>query len=234
MATFVLVHGAWHGGWCWRKVVPALRAAGHEVFTPTLTGLGERVHLAHAEVGLSVHIEDIVNVIEFEGLRDVMLVGHSYAGLVIAGVAGRRPELIARLIYLDAFMPEDGDSAFSLHPGARAQYESAARELGDGWAVPPPDPRLLGVVDATDLAWLEERLTPMPLRTHQERLFILDQRGPTVPAAVIRCTDFVAFSRAKDLARARGWPYHELATGHEAMITAPTELAALLSRLASS
>ena len=233
MATFVLVHGAWHGGWCWRKLTPRLRAAGHEVLTPTLTGLGERVHLAHAEIGLSLHIEDIVNVLEFEGLRDVTLVGHDYGGMIITGVAGRRPETIARLVYLDGLVPEDGESAFDCLPGARRQFEEAAGALGDGWAVPPLDPRTLGLVDAADIAWLEERLTPMPLRAYQDRLLIVDPRAASLPADFIRCTEFPAFAGAGETARARGWAYHELATGHDAMVTAPAELAALLLRLAA-
>jgi pimeloyl-ACP methyl ester carboxylesterase len=109
VATFVLVHGMWAGGWYWQKVRPLLRAAGHEVFSPTLTGLGERVHLARPEVDLDTHIDDVVNVMRYEDLRDVVLVGHSYAGMVIGGVADRAPERLARLVYLDAFVPEDGD-----------------------------------------------------------------------------------------------------------------------------
>src|SRR5688572_12471656 len=110
MATFVLVHGGWDGGWAWRSVAKDLQAAGHEVFTPTLTGSGERVHLASPEIGLDTHIQDIVNVLRFENLSDVLLVGHSYGGMVITGVAEQMPERIDQLIYLDAFAPRDGES----------------------------------------------------------------------------------------------------------------------------
>lgn len=108
MTTFVLVHGAWLGGWAWKHVTPRLRMAGHEVFAPTLTGLGERVHLAHPGVGLETHIQDVVNVLVFEDLQQVTLVGHSYGGIVITSVADRTPERLAQLVYLDAFVPEDG------------------------------------------------------------------------------------------------------------------------------
>src|SRR5438128_128006 len=104
MATFVLVHGAWHGGWCWKRVTPLLRAAGHEVYATTLTGLGERVHLASPNVGLALHVQDVVGVLEYEDLRDVILVGHSYGGIVISGVADRVPERLRHLVYLDALV----------------------------------------------------------------------------------------------------------------------------------
>ena len=114
MATYVLVHGAWHGGWCWNRVAPLLRDKGHDVYTPTLTGLGERVHLATPEVDLSTHVTDVVNVIEFEDLRNVVLMGHSYGGQVITGVAGAIPERIGQLVYLDASLPNDGESLSQL------------------------------------------------------------------------------------------------------------------------
>src|SRR5689334_15631432 len=114
MANYLLVHGAWHGGWCWRRVVPLLRAAGHEVFTPTLTGLGERVHLLTRDVGLDTHAQDVIGVLEYEDLRDVVLVGHSYGGMVITAVAERAAERLAHLVYLDAFVPRDGQSQMDL------------------------------------------------------------------------------------------------------------------------
>ena len=107
MTTFVLIHGAWHGGWCWKKVSPILREAGHETYSPTLTGLGERSHLLSRDIDLNCHIQDVVNVLEYKGLKDVVLVGHSYAGMVITGVADRCPERLAQLVYLDAFAPQN-------------------------------------------------------------------------------------------------------------------------------
>src|SRR5215831_5722049 len=138
MATFVLVHGAWHGGWCWKKVTPLLRAAGHEVYTPTLTGLGERVHLASPKVDLTTHIQDVVNVLDYEDLHEVVLVGHSYGGVVIAGVADRVPSRVGHLVYLDAGVPHNGEGYLDLLPNLRALIEEDSRLNGDGWRVPPP------------------------------------------------------------------------------------------------
>src|SRR5262245_33383250 len=117
MATIVAVHGAWSAAWSWKKVRPLLRARGHDLVTPTLTGLGERSHLARPDIGLALHIEDIAAVLEFEDLRDIILLGHSYGGMVVTGVANRMPERIAKLVYLDAFVPGNGDCVFSLLPG---------------------------------------------------------------------------------------------------------------------
>src|SRR5258705_1716413 len=120
-STYVLVHGAWHGGWCWKRVAPALRAAGHEVYTPTLTGLGERAHLANPAIDLATHISDVVNLLEAEELNEVVLLGHSYGGMVVTGVADRAPARLRRVIYLDAFLPEDGKSLLDyLHPDRRS------------------------------------------------------------------------------------------------------------------
>src|SRR5215218_3749420 len=141
MATFVIVHGAWSGGHAWRWLRPLLRAAGHQVFTPALTGLGERSHLANAQIDLDTHVLDVVGVLEYEDLLQVVLVGHSYGGMVITGVADRVPERLAQLVYLDAEVPMDGQSEFDLlPPEERAVYEDAARERGDGWRIPPPFP----------------------------------------------------------------------------------------------
>jgi pimeloyl-ACP methyl ester carboxylesterase len=143
MATFVLVHPAWFGGWCWKKVATILRARGNEVFAPTLTGLGERAHLANREVGLGTHIDDVASVLKFEDIRDAILVGNSSGGMVITGVADRMPERIAHVVYLDAFVPEDGQSLFDIVPSERSQpmHELVQKE-GDGWLAPrfaPPN-----------------------------------------------------------------------------------------------
>src|SRR5215203_1355701 len=135
MATFVLVHGAVVGGWCWRWVAPELRGAGHEVQAPTLTGLGERVHLASSQVDLDTHIADIVNLLHYEDLRDVVLVGWSYGGMVVAGTADRAPERIAHVVYFDSDVPRDGDT--SAPPSSHAEREALAHAHGDGWRVPP-------------------------------------------------------------------------------------------------
>ncbi|MCZ7597771.1 MAG: alpha/beta hydrolase [Gammaproteobacteria bacterium] len=134
----VLVHGARHGGWCWRRVRAMLCARGHVVFTPTLTGLGERVHLRRRGDDLDLHVKDIVNVIEYEDLRDAVLCGHSYAGMVITGVADRLAERLAALVYVDAYVPDDGQSVFDLRPaGMTAALLQQVDEEGDGWLMPP-------------------------------------------------------------------------------------------------
>ncbi len=176
MTTFVLVHGGWAGGWQWREVAALLRAAGHEVFTPTLTGLGERVHLAHPDVGLDSHIQDILMVLEYEELRDVVLVGYSYSGMVITGVAERAPERLAHLVYLDAFVPQDGQSMLEiLGPDVAAFIQQMAQAYGDGWRIPhdPPD---------------APRRTPHPLKTGQQPVSVKNPSAAALPRTFIYCT----------------------------------------------
>jgi pimeloyl-ACP methyl ester carboxylesterase len=233
MSTFVLVHGAWHGGWVWDRVIPVLRDWGHEVHTPTLTGLSERAHLLSPQVGLDTHIEDLVRLLDVLDLTDVVLVGHSYAGQLVSAVADRRPERIARRVYLDAFVGEDGETAVSLQPETVAHHwaESAA-EQGFGWLVPVRRLEVLGVTEQADVDWLTPRLTPHPWKTYTDPLR-LTGAGDDVPAAFIECVSWMRVFRSQaDRARARGWPVHELDTGHEAMVTAPKALADVLLELA--
>jgi pimeloyl-ACP methyl ester carboxylesterase len=233
MTTFVLVHGAWHGGWCWDRVAPRLRAAGHAVHTPTLTGLSERAHLLSPLVGLDTHVEDVVRLIDVLALRDVVLVGHSYAGQIVTAVADRRPAAIATRVYLDAFVGEDGETAVSLQPQTVAHHwtESAA-EQGFGWLVPVRKLEVLGVTDPADVDWLTPRLTPHPWKTYTDPLR-LTGAGDRVPATFVECVSWMrVFQSQAERARAKGWPVHELATGHEAMVTAPQELADVLLSLA--
>ena len=142
MATFVLVHGAWHGGWCWKKVAPLLRSAGHEVYTPTLTGLGERDHLLTRDIGLDTHIQDIVNVLEYEELTQVVLVGHSYGGMVVTGVAERAHERLRQLVYLDAATPLGTERSLrALYqrytPARWAAFEAQIQGPGLSWTYRP-------------------------------------------------------------------------------------------------
>jgi pimeloyl-ACP methyl ester carboxylesterase len=160
VSTYVLVHGAWHGGWCWAKVAPRLRAKGHEVFTPTLTGLGERIHLASDDIDLTTHITDVVNVLEFEDLRDVILVGHSYGGFVITGVVDEAASRLKSVIYLDAFVPPAGGvSTLDMLGEAGAELRAMEQAF-----VPVPDPPLgdFGVTDPADLAWIRDKMRPQP------------------------------------------------------------------------
>src|SRR5262249_21851214 len=170
MASFVLVHGAWHGGWCWLRVARLLRDAAHEGYTPTLTGLGERAHLAGPEIDLETHVQDVVGMLEAEELRNVILVGHSYAGLVVGGVAARAGNRVSQLVYLDAFVPESGKSLLD-YLGARADaIRESARTVGDGWRVPPFPPERFGVTSQRDRDSLQRRLVPQPLKSFEQPL----------------------------------------------------------------
>ena len=225
MATFLLVHGGWAGGWHWREVASLLRAAGHEVFTPTLTGLGERVHLASPDVGLDTHIQDILMVLKYEELRDVILIGYSYSGMVITGVSERAADRLAHLVYLDAYVPRDGESLLDmLGPDAAAFIEQAAQAYGDGWRIPhdPPD---------------APRRTPHPLKTGQQPVSLTNPAATALPRTFIYCTQDkdamgpvgLPITRAAERAKSDSrWRYRELETGHSPWETAPRELASLL------
>lgn len=228
MATFLLVHGSWHGGWCWGRLVPLLRSRGHEVHAPTLTGLGERKHLLGRNVDLGTHGTDVAQILRYEDLSDVVLVGHSYGGMVITGVAEQAAPLISRLVYLDAFAPEDGQCAFDVVPELAPRLREAAETGGEGWLIPPPEPGDMGVTDPADASWIKPRLVPMPLRTHEQAVRLESAEAERLPRSYVRCTGSGTFATVAEGARARGWDYHELQTGHDAMITAPCELARLL------
>ncbi|MFT4036898.1 MAG: alpha/beta hydrolase family protein [Thermomicrobiales bacterium] len=227
----VLVHGAWHGGWCWERVVPALQAAGHRVVAPTLTGLAERAGELTCETGLLTHIADICAVVQELDLHDVTLVGHSYAGMVITGVATALPERIGRLVYLDAFVPQAGDSAMTLFPPDRAAYYAAtAAQAGEGWRIPPPPAAGLGVTAPEDAAWVESRMTDHPLLAFTQPLPQAAPSPATLPRRYIRCAaGSPSFAQvAARLSVDPAWDYRELTTGHDAMVTEPAALAALL------
>ncbi len=224
MATFVLVHGSCHGGWCWKKVIPLLSKDSHEVYTPTLTGLGERSHLVSRDIGLDTHILDIIQALEFENLNEVMLVGHSYGGLVIGGVAEKVPERISRLVYL----PQDNKSAFDIIPGLETIYKQRTlKEDGREWLVASYKPEEFGVTNPDDINWMNPRLSPMPWHTHDQPIRITNPKAKRLP---ISCTEFgnAQFKAQKSQA---DWDYHELMKGHDVMITAPKKLVQLLETL---
>jgi pimeloyl-ACP methyl ester carboxylesterase len=227
MATFVLVHGSCHGGWCWKKVTPLLSRDSHEVYTPTLTGLGERSHLVTRDIGLDTHILDIIQVLKFENLNDVMLVGHSYGGLVIGGVAEKVPERIMRLVYIDAYIPQDNKSAFDIIPGLQTIYkERRLKEHGKEWLVASYKPEEFGVTNPDDIKWMTPRLSPMPWHTHDQPIRITNPIAKRLPKSYISSTEFgnVQFKAQKSPAE---WDHHELLKGHDVMITAPKELVQL-------
>jgi pimeloyl-ACP methyl ester carboxylesterase len=232
MSTFVLVHGAWHGGWVWQRVAPLLRAAGHEVHTPTLTGVSDRAHLLSPSVGLGTHVQDVVALIEAYDADDVVLVGHSYGGQVVTGVADRIPDRLSLRVYLDAFVGDDGEAAIDLQPATVAgHYRESVAGPGFGWLIPVRSLQVLGVTEQSDVDWLSAGLTPHPWLTYTEPLR-LTGAADRVPAAFVECTDWMrVFQAHAERAAARGWPVRTVATGHEAMVTAPKELADVLLEL---
>ena len=243
MSTFVLVHGAWVGGWCWQRVTPHLRAAGHDVVTPTLTGLGERSHLLRRDVGLDTHVQDIVNVLEFEDLHEVILVGHSYGGLVVTGVAERVPHRVGRLVYVDAWFPIDEDRSMAelAHrylPGFLDPLEALTQTEGQGWMVPTPGgPEYpLPLTDA-DLEWVRAHVTPHPARTLYDQVVTGNPAAAGLPHTYIVCPmpgQPARFAPFAERAQRNGWACHELFVGHFAFVTMPAELSALLVTQASA
>lgn len=231
MASFVLVHGAWVGGWIWGRVRPLLAAEGHAVFTPTLTGLGERAHLATPDTSLDTHIADILGVLEYEDLHKVVLVGSSYGGMVISGVAERATNRLAHLVYLDAFVPDDGKCvADYVGPETMAQLQQSA-QAGNGWAVPMIFPLpSLGLTAETDLRWVNHRFTPQPLKTFATPVRLQSPEAAALPRSFIHCTRpaFAPMLPFAATARAARYAFHEMPTGHAAAVTAPKELAAIL------
>jgi pimeloyl-ACP methyl ester carboxylesterase len=233
MTTYVLVHGAWHGGWCWRHVARALVAAGDEAHAPTLTGLGERAHLLSPEIGLETHVQDVLGVLQWEDLRDVVLVGHSYAGLVVDAVADRAAERVARIVYLDAIVVPDGDCLFDhLHAPTRAHFEEQADAQGAGWLVPvsAANAQFLGLHDDEGGRQALARLTPHPLRTFRDPLR-LSAEFPRVPRSYVQCIGDRPAGQPRPPHAQGIEDCHELRTGHDAMLTAPREVAGLLRRL---
>ena len=237
MATFVLVHGTHAGGWVWQRLTPLLRAAGHDVYTPTFTGLGERAHLARADIGLDTYIQDVVNVLHFEDLDDVILVGASFGGMVIAGVADRVPERVARLVFLDATVPEDGQSvADAWLDGwewlAEERAAAAAEGTPDDWPAPVAYVRQM-VADDADQTWMLERFVPQPFAPLAQPVTLRNPTAVTLPRTYVRCTE-EAEPEEPYVARARTdpiWDYHELAANHFAPVVAPQLTAELLLSL---
>jgi pimeloyl-ACP methyl ester carboxylesterase len=233
VATFVLVHGAWHGGWIWERVRHTLESPGHRIYSPTLTGLGERAHLASREVGLDTHIEDVLNVVKYQGLNEIILVGHSYAGVVITAVADRIPENISRIAYLDAVIPRHGQSFFdSASSGLRDKIEPAVMRYGDGWKIPVRRVENLGLVEREDIDWVMPRLVPHPYRTFCDRVQLQLPVESLPPRSYINCIRKKPRGGPRSLQAEGIDDYHEISTGHDAMITAPGEVAELLNKIA--
>jgi pimeloyl-ACP methyl ester carboxylesterase len=235
MATFVLVHGGGHGGWCWRPITPRLRAAGHEVYTPTLTGLGERSHLAGPDVDLDTHVADVVQVLEYEDLTDVVLAGHSYGGTVITGVADRAPGRIARLVFMDAIIPKDGEATADFFPKF---VKDQVREIdGVEMSIFPTEEVIrlhYGLSRPEDLAWATPKLLPHPWKSFTQPLRLKDEAAvERIPRTMINCTASYGWRSAEWVRRMRAAErVFDLDTGHDMMITEPEKTAEILLSLA--
>ncbi len=236
IAEFVLVHGSFCGGWIWQRLAPLLQAAGHRVTCPTLTGLGERSHLLSPAVDLNTHIKDVGNVLFYEDIRGAVLVGHSYSGMVITGVAQTVPERVAQLIYFDAYVPQPGQSRWDLLPPEVVAAERAAVDA-DGGTGPAPPASLFAPIDPETAGWVDARLSPRhPVGTYEQPIPADGSALESIPRAYIQCTLGPLpsrFAASAAQARARGWAVRELAAGHVANVTHPRELADLFLELAA-
>jgi pimeloyl-ACP methyl ester carboxylesterase len=232
--SIVLVHGAWHGAWCWSRVLPMLRRAWVDSHAVTLTGVGERAHLMAPTIDLHTHIQDVIGLIEAEELQRVVLVGHSYAGMVITGVADRlqanHPGLLAHLVYLDAALPYPGDSWSSHHSTETKQSRIVAAASSGGLGFPPPDASLFGL-SGDDRDWVNRRQTPQPFKLYQQPLDFDAARVAAVPRTFIDCTQPALATIAPSRVRVRsepGWNLVEMATGHDPMVSEPAALSQIL------
>jgi pimeloyl-ACP methyl ester carboxylesterase len=244
MADFVLVHGAWHGAWCWRRVVDALQAQGHRAFAVTLTGVGDRAHLMSPLITLETHIADVANTIDAEELQQVVLAVHSYAGMIGTALADRMPQRLKHLVYVDAVVPRPGESWSSTHASATREARIAAAEASPDYSFPAPDPTVFGLA-AEDHEWVRRRQTPHPGHTYQAPLQFDPRRVAGVPRTFVDCVkprlgtiDSIR-PRVRDpnfwdgaWAGGGGIRVVELATGHDPMVSAPAELTRLLASCA--
>ncbi len=242
MTTYVLVHGAWHGGWCWNKTSPLLRAAGSEVFVPTLTGLGERAHLNDrinpADITLDVHIRDVVQLIYYEGLHDVVLVGHAYAGMVITGVAEECPERISHMVYVNGVIPLDGESmSDQLIPVRGKEFAGWVRDQidnGNGFLPAPVSieevSRRWGITDPVDLAWVVDNVTPQPAAAMASPIRIGNPDSEKIPKSFVGGGES-GFDSVLKRAKEAGWGVYPVASGHDTMVTHAEELTQILLKI---
>ena len=239
MTTYVLVHGAWHGGWCWKKLAPLLRATGADVFAPTLTGMGERAHLNNrlnpSDITLDVHIQDIVQMMSYEDLWDVVLVGHAYAGMVITGVAEVCPERISHMVYVNGVMPSDGESMVDqLIPVRGPEFTAWVQDHidnGDGFLPAPASieeiQRRWGISDPDDLAWTLAKVCPQPATTMASPVHMGNPMAAKIPKNFVGGGES-GFDSVAERTRDAGWGVYPVASGHDTMITHADELAQIL------
>lgn len=227
--TFVLVHGAWHGGWCWRRVSDRLERKGHKVFAPSLTGLGDRSHLISQQVNVTTHITDIANLIRYEDLRDVVLVGHSYAGFVISGVAEKSREAIRSIVFLDAYVPLNGQSVLSL--GSQGMRDNVTAAIKRGQTGMAPASAAYFKVNEKDRAYVDAKCTPQPVGTYGEAIVLTGAREKIGKKTYIRAKGWNAPGFDNVVARLRSdasWNLRDINCGHDAMIDMPDRLTELL------
>jgi pimeloyl-ACP methyl ester carboxylesterase len=234
--TFVLVHGAWHGGWCWRRVADRLRNGngGHTVFTPTLTGLGERSHLVRAGIDLTTHIADVVNVMKWEQLTDVVLCGHSYGGMVISGVAEQMAAAIRSIVFLDAFVPQNGEAVQDLTTPAVRETATAAMKRGD-IVIPARAAEAFGV-NAADRPWVDRFCVGQPIGSFTDKIVLTGAAGRIARKAYIRAANYAnpGFDRALAAARSDpSWKTYEVPCGHDVMVDMPERLTEILLEIAA-
>jgi pimeloyl-ACP methyl ester carboxylesterase len=231
--TFVLVHGAWHGGWCWRRVADLLTAKGHKVYTPTLTGLADRSHLLSKDIRLKTHIDDVANLIKWERLTGVVLCGHSYGGFVVSGVAEEMAKAIASIVFLDAFVPDNGDAMPDLTGPAVIEAIRKAQDTGAPGV--PPRPAAAFGVNEKDRAWVDSLTGPQPLATFTDKLALTGARDRIARKAYIRAANYENPGFDKALARAKSdptWRTYGVPCGHDVMVDMPERLAEILEEVA--
>ena len=229
MATFVLVHGAWHGGWCYARTAKILRGQGHDVFTPTFTGVGERAHLAGREVNVSLHILDVCNVLKWENLTEVVLCGHSYGGMVVTGVADAMPERIRSLVYLDGFVPENGKAVWDYFLPERREAVIQGTLAAGGRVPPAPAERFN--VNVADRAWVDAQCVPMAIECFLERIRLTGAHQRVTRRMYICAKGWGPSPFSAFYAKLKGdkeWTVHETQTGHDVMVDDPEGLARLL------
>ncbi len=235
MSNYVLVHGAWRGSWIWKHVRKELQARGHEVFAPTLTGIGERCHLLSPQVNLETHIADVINLIRWEELTGVVLCGHSYGGCVVTSVADRIPAKVSALFFVDAFVPENGQSLHdTLPPDARNEQLEAAKNVGEGWKTPPIPAEAFNV-NPRDRDWVDQQSTPHPLACFQQPARLTGAINRIEDITYLLATGWgpSPFPQFYDKAKARGWRTLTLACGHDVMLDQPEELTRELLAISS-
>ena len=231
---FLLIHGAWHGGWVWNEISDILRYQRYSVSTPTLTGLGEKKHLLSSKITIETFIEDVVNHIIFENLNNIILVGHSFAGSVISGVADRLKDRIQKLIYFDAMILIDGQKPFDITPKETVEQRiELAKKFGNNISIPAPSADAFGVFDIKKSLLLEGKLTPHPLSAFQSKLILKNEVGNGIPLSYIFCKKpiYKSLESSREVVRKMKWPIFELNAGHDAMLTHPKETLNLLMKI---